>query len=138
MEPGRRLRTYDDGSTDWLERVKGSSAAGAEYRRLMQRLGTEGGRAILGQNLWVDALLRRIEAIEGDVVVTDVRFDNEAAALRDLGAEIWLIQRPGVDVGDGHPSERGISPDRVTRMIGNDGSIEELYARVDRVLRAEQ
>jgi hypothetical protein len=55
-----------------------------EVRRVLQRLGTEVGRE-LDPNLWVYALLleaKRIVEAGGRVAITDVRFPNEAAALR--------------------------------------------------------
>jgi hypothetical protein len=59
-----------------------------EVRRVLQHLGTEVGRE-LDPNLWVYAILlevKRIVETGGRVAITDVRFPNEAAALRgDVG-----------------------------------------------------
>ena len=54
-------------------------------RRALQRIGTEVGRETLDPGLWIFALLpevRRIVEAGGRVAITDVRFPNEAAALR--------------------------------------------------------
>jgi hypothetical protein len=58
------------------------------------------------------------------VVITDVRFANEAAAIRSWGGEIIRIDRPGVGPVNGHVSEAmPFEPDEV---IENDGTIEDL------------
>jgi hypothetical protein len=47
---------------------------GPEIRELLQRLGTEGGRELISDTIWIDATLK--DAPE-KVVITDVRFPNE-------------------------------------------------------------
>jgi hypothetical protein len=42
----------------------------------------------LNENIWVDALLRRVKLATGLVVVTNLRFENEVAALREEGFAI--------------------------------------------------
>jgi len=78
-----------------------------EVRRLLRKLGTEAGRDILGQNIWVDAADDRIKEAwsEGvDVVVTDVRFPNEAKLIKTLGGYLAEVARPGHQ-DNGHVSE---------------------------------
>lgn len=63
----------------------------------------------------------------GDFVITDVRFANEAALIRQLGGEIWQIVRPGVAAGGtGHKSDTDGSDFAPDRVIVNDGSLEDL------------
>lgn len=65
-------------------------------REFLQRLGTEGVRDHLGENIWVDATMQRVDSMFKagfDVVVTDVRFPNEAAAIRRRGGAIWKLHR---------------------------------------------
>lgn len=63
--------------------------------------------------------------------ITDVRFPNEAAMVRQLGGQIWQIKRPGYEAGGtGHASDTAgdeFSPDCV---IVNGGSLEDLRATV--------
>ncbi len=68
-------------------------------RWLLQRLGTEGCRAVLGENVWTDALIYRISKDEPDfAVIEDVRFVNEVNAIRSIGApytgRVWLLECP--------------------------------------------
>lgn len=82
-----------------------------EVRYLLQAIGTEAGRNILGENIWVDAAIRKSS---GDTVFTDVRFPNEVAAIRERNGILVRITRPGVGPVNGHASETiidGIAPD---------------------------
>lgn len=104
---------------------------GQTPRRAMQTLGTEWGRDLVGPALWANAWRCAVEARPGRVVADDLRFPNEAEMIRTLGGQVWLIERPGIAVGD-HVSEqlwRQIVPDRV---IANDGDLARLSAVVAR------
>ena len=85
---------------------------GATPRRAMQTLGTEWGRA-LALDLWVEMWAASIVGLDR-VVADDVRFENEAAAIRALGGSVVLICRPGlVRLAGGHVSEAGVEADVV-------------------------
>jgi hypothetical protein len=102
-----------------------------DVRRLLQRFGTEVGREMMGEDVWVDMALRGVVA--GDrVVVTDVRFPNEAAAVRRLGGLVVEVQRPGAGL-DGivatHASE-AMAFDR-DRVLVNDSTVADLHAAIE-------
>ena len=100
-------------------------------REFFQRIGTEAGRDIHGKDIWVDHLLRTYQAERCDIfIVTDVRFDNEAAIIRQgLLGEIWEVRRPGL-TPDGHVSEAGVSENLVDRIIDNNGTVDDLRGEV--------
>ncbi|MGW2398491.1 deoxynucleotide monophosphate kinase family protein [Kitasatospora sp. NPDC001664] len=75
-----------------------------EARRFLQRLGSEGIREHVDRDFWIRRCLRTAAAAPGPVVVTDVRFANEAVHLVRNGFKVWFIDRGGPD-GE-HPSER--------------------------------
>ena len=105
-----------------------------DVRRLLQRFGTEVGRSMMGEDVWVDMALRGVSP-DDRVVVTDVRFPNEAAAVRRLGGIVVEVQRPGAGLGGDvatHASE-AMAFDR-DRVLFNDGTIDELHAAVARLL----
>lgn len=104
-----------------------------EVRRTLQRLGTEAGRAVLGDRVWIDATLGKIDAIDGPVVVTDVRFPNEAEAITSAGGILVRVVRPGHETTDAHPSETAMDGYPVHVQVVNDGSLEQLWAAADRV-----
>lgn len=98
-----------------------------DVRRTLQRLGTEAGRDILGTNIWVDTAFGRTD--EGtNIVVTDCRFENEAAATVSLGGIVVRIERHGVGPRNDHPSEHGLKNWPFDAYVINNGTIEELRA----------
>ena len=102
-------------------------------RHMMQTLGTEWGRACIHPDFWVMiacAKTQRIMADGGSVVIDDVRFPNEAAMVRDLGGELWRIDRPGVSYDGDHSSEGGLEDITPNRVIVNDGTIAQLMEKV--------
>lgn len=98
---------------------------GQTPRWAMQSLGTEWGRKMIYDDLWLNLAKREIALVlaQGhNVVVDDVRFENEAAMLRDLGGSVLEIRRgPAPEVT--HESEKGVTADLVYE---NDRSLEAL------------
>lgn len=88
-------------------------------RHAMQTLGTEWGRNQMGQDFWVNMVRTAIDNTPAGskIVIDDVRFENEAALIRELGGKVFMITGRGGIAGS-HPSEHGVVPD-VT--IKNDG-----------------
>lgn len=107
---------------------------GKSPRQLLQSLGTEWGRQIVSEDVWILLALRTARAASR-AVIPDVRFDNEAQAIRAAGGSVWRVVRPGISCLDPstaqHSSERGISPELIDDVILNDGSLERLQGRVD-------
>ena len=109
-------------------------------RQILQYIGTECFRAI-DPNCWTKATLREAERLflKGVelVVITDVRFANECAAIRAAGGEVWRITRPSIDapIGGivGHASEiemDSMKDSDFDAVILNDGTIYELRTKV--------
>lgn len=102
-------------------------------RQILQWWGTEYRRA-QSATYWTDKAERRIRsAMVGlrSVVVTDVRFDNEAATIRSLGGTLWQLQRPGLQPVEGrHPSAVSGSEFAPETVIENDGDLVQLAQRV--------
>lgn len=66
-------------------------------------------------------------------VVTDLRFDNEYLAMKNLGAKIINIKRPNYEY-DGHITERGFNDSLVDYQLLNDGDLPYLKTRVESVM----
>lgn len=103
---------------------------GLTSRHLMQTLGTEWGRRMVHSDLWVDLWRRSVAGMTGPMVVDDLRFPNEAQAIRELGGTIWRVVRPRVPIMD-HPSERCMAEIAVDRTILNTSTIAALAREVD-------
>lgn len=78
-----------------------------EVRRILQRFGTESIRKI-DPDFWITQALRTIDKIDGPVVVTDVRYENEAEAIKRLGGLLGRIVRDVPGATDSHPSETAL------------------------------
>jgi hypothetical protein len=115
-------------------------------RAVLQFLGTEIGRQ-LDANIWVKSLQRRLESIQTgsggptSFVITDVRFPNEAAAIKSWGGFVVDVVRPQAPeaLADGrdsdHPSETAL--DLYADWDGviiNDGTIEQLRDQVTKLV----
>lgn len=103
-------------------------------RRLLQRLGD--GVRQFEPEFWVWAGMRSVHDLRGareqyvrqprPVVITDVRYPNEADAIRDAGGILVRIVRPGVDDGDTHASETALDDYPADTILSNKGSLEML------------
>ncbi len=108
-----------------------------EVRVLLQGLGA-GVRDTLGESTWLDHALRRLDTLSGPAVVTDVRYPNEANALRNRGFTLVWVQRPGVGPANAHPSETDIPTELADVVLTNDRGIPELHAAVDALVYGER
>ena len=96
-------------------------------RHLMQTLGTEWGRELVGGTVWLK--LWGSSLGKGRVVVDDVRFPNEAAEIKARGGEVWLIERDvqSSDAVLSHKSESGLGDDyEFDGTLYNRGTVKEL------------
>lgn len=104
-----------------------------EYRRLLQTLGTECIRD-RDPEFWINRLLAKVEATDGNVVVTDCRFPNEVEALGAAAfglTDFWHVVRPAQTKGPAsHSSESHAGFMGETNLI-NSGSIEDLQYNTD-------
>lgn len=107
---------------------------GKSLRDFMQLMGTEFGREMMYEHMWVSSFITRTKKYQR-VVVTDVRFDNEAETIKGLGGFIIRIERPLVMNNDLHISERPLPAQYIDGVIVNNGSIPELHNNVYKVLR---
>lgn len=127
-------------------------------REYLQWFGTEVGRDLFGPDFWVDQVLPLPVATaplhedtlapqinqknlaarypEIDVVaITDLRFENEAQRVLDLGGAVWRVNRPEVRTEDAHASEQRLPDKYVTVEIDNSGTLADL---ADEVYRASK
>jgi hypothetical protein len=102
--------------------------------------GMTGGQALqqigvalrgVDENIWIHAsgLTGYAMMPNARIVVTDVRFPNEAAAVRELGGKLWEIRRPGLPA-DSHASEIGGREIKWDAVIPNDTTLADLEGRV--------
>lgn len=112
-------------------------------RQYLQNVGTE-ARKLFGGDFWIDQVLPpcdfedyhdddvRLSDMHPGVdwlAITDLRFENEAQRVIDLGGEVWRVTRPGTG-SDGHASEQSLPNHMVTREIHNVGNLDVLEEAV--------
>lgn len=98
-------------------------------RERLQQAGTA-ARDILGADVWIRAAFARMRP-DGSYAVPDVRFPNEAAAMRAAGGKLVRIVRPGVAPANDHISERALDGFAAwDAVLVNDGTPEDLAARI--------
>lgn len=117
-----------------------------EVRRLLQVFGTEVGRQMLGEDVWIEALVRNTKGFyapsERKIVIPDIRFQNEAQWVRRVGA-LWRVTRYDEDsmfdngIGVTHPSERDIPTLQVDLEFENRGSKADFKDAVFRRIKFE-
>lgn len=114
-----------------------------EFRRFLQRLGTDGIRDHAGPDFWVDIAERNIrkQILSPDTemrgaVFSDVRFPNEAEKIQDLGGVVVRIKRTGQSGTNNtkHASETLMNDINPNMTIINDGTIDQLHSSMDSVL----
>ncbi|ABM37582.1 deoxynucleotide monophosphate kinase family protein [Polaromonas naphthalenivorans] len=121
----------------WLEpgrSLKEEFFAPRSPRQIMQWWGTEYRRIYSGQDYWTRTLKARVyiqqESNQWRHVISDVRFDNEAEAVRAMGGVIWQIKRPGLKHDASHVSETDGSRFKPDLVINNCHDIKHLQALV--------
>lgn len=102
-----------------------------EVRRMLQSLGV-GAREVFGDNFWVARAMLKINGFQDNCVITDVRFRNEAKAIKQYdNAQIWRIKRDGVGAVNSHISELEMDEYKVDQILVNRGTIEDLNNLVE-------
>lgn len=107
----------------------------SEIRRLLQRIGTEGGRGVLGKDVWIKILADKVMETTSDVIITDCRFVNEADWGRLVGGTVVKIVQSSLGSGDDHRSEVELNDITPDYWIVNDGPVSELHKRIDKLLQ---
>lgn len=115
-----RDQVYGDRKTEVI------AGLGVTPRHVMQRFGTDFGRQMVSESIWVDLWTKQAQGMDAagvNIVADDVRFPNEVAAIKALGGQVWKIVRPGTARMD-HASENDDLPHDA--LILNDGSMADL------------
>lgn len=127
-------RLFDDPE---LKDAAHADLAGRTPRAVMQHVGTDVVRRTYGEDFFVERMRRRLDGLGASrVVVSDVRFPNEAALIRRLGGEVVFVRRFHPMLLGVHVSERSLLPESCDRTLDNvpPTSPAELRARVDQLL----
>lgn len=135
------------GSSSYRNQI--DSRCGVSVRTVLQRFGTEAGRACWDRT-WIELGFRHATELRAagvmsprggsvasfvllpveTVVFCDVRFENEATAIREIGGRtIELIGRGSWSV-TGHASELGGAAGKCDLVLDNSGDLEDTRAKL--------
>lgn len=89
-------------------------------------------RQLLGEDVWVNAAFARTTAER--IAITDMRYPNEARAIRERGGLLVKVTRPGVCPLDNVADQALADFDGWDAVIVNDGSIDDLQVQLDELL----
>ena len=125
-EPGIGLSTYE-----YVHRIKPRIV-----RELLQEYGTEVRRADK-DSYWVDKWLETVGQLKSiqlnglRVVAPDMRFGNEARAIKSLGGVTFHVARPGYEDTGNHASEVSLVGYKYDVLLNNVGDVQDLTDLVD-------
>lgn len=94
---------------------------GKSARDLLCTLGTEWGRSMVNQEIWLWAMQQQIQKLIDSaknpedliVVIDDCRFANEAEWVRKLGGDVVRLTRDGITYSGEHSSEQPLPDDLI-------------------------
>jgi hypothetical protein len=116
------------GLTDWHFN-EGKEIVIPEYgkspRQLMQLFGTDFGRKMVHPDVWFVPAEEIVRSTK-NLVITDCRFDNEAAWVRKNGGYVIRITRDNAPQVSAHVSEDGVSEELIDFKVKNNGTLEDL------------
>jgi hypothetical protein len=122
------------------------------YREFLQKIGTDGLRNNVHLNVWVNALFADyyrtynvydlhgklvLPAVPKKWIITDVRFPNEAEAIKEREGIVIRVNRFRIaDENEVflHESETALDEWKFDYEINNDGTLEELEEKVRKML----
>lgn len=126
-------------------------------RKALQLIGTDVMRDHFDDKIWILTLQRRLKQATSNIVVSDARFTNEINLLHDNGAKIirikrgpepeWYYRAISANAGndfdlnimqtkyaDVHISEWGWVGSKYDIVIENDGTVEELCEKINKIV----
>jgi hypothetical protein len=124
--PRRNVHGTTAEKSQALDMLGGKSA-----RQFAQLFGTEFGRKMIADDLWLKLFEYAIWAADTEYVFCDdLRFLNEAKAIRKLGGTIIRVSRPGYSpLRDAHASELEHLSIEVDHWVDNTGDEMALFQK---------
>lgn len=97
-------------------------------RKAYQLFGTEFGRRTICDSVWLDMIP------DNNLVISDVRFDNEAEyIIRNGWRIVEIVSNRSTTKESSHDSEKGIDKSLISATITNNGTMEELKEKAKEI-----
>lgn len=113
-----------------FKEVKSGLLCNKTPRLAMQTLGTEWGRKIIGEDIWLNIWQNQSSPFP-NVIADDVRFQNEVDRIKELSGIIIKVRRPEVEGKSDHESEIYAGVLKADITIWNNGTIVDLYNEIE-------
>lgn len=114
---------------------------GMTLGEILQKIGTECLRNNFDQDVWVKSLISKIQHTDNHVIISDVRFKNEADSLKQLDGLIFRIEGDPVGIRANstrdlnHPSEIDMDDyENYDEIIYNNGTISDLRNKLQELI----
>lgn len=134
-------------------------------RWVLQHWGTEVMRQGFHDDIWIASIENKIRNLQDNVIISDCRFPNEIAAIKAAGglvirttrgsdpdwfyaAEVvnggptqnssWASYKSILDNHKVHASETAWAGTEFNYILDNNGSMDELYAQVDAIVKSPE
>ena len=148
----RASRAWREEPDEWWSQRLGREIT---PRWILQYWGTEVCRHGFHDDIWIASLENKLRATTDNVVISDCRFPNEIAAIRNQGGIVVRVVR-GADPewfaaacenarsnaplpgNMPHASEWAWAGTNFDAVIGNNGTMDDLYNRVNDLVRDHQ
>lgn len=103
-------------------------------REVLQQMGTNALRNNFDKDIWINIVKHRYP--EGNLVIPDVRFENEAKWVRDNGGVVIQIERTddAKTIHSHHESERGVKGDFVVKNDFGANGYENFKNEIEGIL----
>lgn len=145
----------------WAERL---GMPNLTPRWILQYWGTEVCRNGFHDDIWIASLENKIRKTKDNIVISDVRFPNEIKAIKNAGGMVvrvkrgqdpdwfqyaeafnngpnhigWALSKDKLDKLGIHASEYSWVGRDIDFEISNDGTIDELFASIEKLLPSKQ
>jgi len=129
----KSLGLTDEHTEGKLKEAPCDLLSGRTPRHAMQTLGTEWARDMMDKDFWLNIWKVKVASMNR-VVSEDCRFKNEAALIKSLGGQLWVIKRPGYELS-GHSSETEMGDIKGDYTIHNHGNEADLKMMVYGLLK---
>lgn len=135
---------FDEPMSAFYDTKDAMSKWGMTYRALLQKFGTEFAREMIDKDFWVKTLDYEYNSVCSNadvVVITDVRFDNEAEWVLAQGGFIVEIHRgQASDLTEQemeHASEAGVGSTMIGGVIWNNSAPEAMVDSLNMIITSK-
>lgn len=122
----------------WKEVINWKNECGPfSPRSWMQWLGTDVLRRYAGHDIFVRLAFEYWDRHRFPLVLSDIRFNNEAQAVIDRGGFVIELRRDDARAVASHVSEAGLAPKMFHAVLTNDGPLSDMFKGATALIEAE-